>query len=205
MIYTNEQIKKRRNKEIKIKKCISIIMYLLLIPIMIYNLSLIYGSIVNPNETPSFFGIKTYVIISGSMEPNLNIGDIVIARSIENQEEEIKVGDIISYRKGHSVITHRIVDIKKDENGILRITAKGDNNNVKDSEDILINNIEGKVIGVISKLGKITMLLQDKTILIVALILLYMSISRGYKASQRKNDRRIKRLEYERNRKRGEM
>jgi len=180
-------------------------MYLLLIPIMIYNLSLIYGSIVNPNETPSFFGIKTYVIISGSMEPNLNIGDIVIARSIENQEEEIKVGDIISYRKGHSVITHRIVDIKKDENGILRITAKGDNNNVKDSEDILINNIEGKVIGVISKLGKITMLLQDKTILIVALILLYMSISRGYKASQRKNDRRIKRLEYERNRKRGEM
>ena len=143
MLYTNEQIKKRIDKEKKKKKIIAVIVYILLTPIMVYNIALIISSIVKPNKTPSFLGIKTYVIISGSMEPNISVGDIVIARNIKNEERELKIGDIISFRSGHSVITHRIVNIEKDNNGVLRIRTKGDSNNTEYGVDILINNIEG--------------------------------------------------------------
>ena len=114
MLYTNEAIKNRKRKTVKRKKIIVTIIYILLIPILIYNLTLIAQSIVNPEKTPNFFGIKAYVIISGSMQPKLDIGDIVIVKN--TKLEELQEGDIISFRKGQSVVTHRISEIIK-ENG----------------------------------------------------------------------------------------
>lgn len=196
-LYTNEEIKRRKNKEIKRKRIVSICVYIILIPILIYNINLIIKAIIKPNETPSFLGIKTYVIISGSMEPNIKIGDIVITKSIKNKEESIKVGDIISYRKGQNVITHRITNIEKDENGILRIATKGDNNNTEDSERILINNIEGKVITIIPKIGYITLILKDKVLIILIFIIAYVYISKTEKVKKRKEARKQKRIKYE--------
>ena len=202
MLYTNEQIKKRIDKEKKKKKIIAIIVYILLTPVMIYNISLIISSILKPNKTPSFLGIKTYVIISGSMEPNISVGDIVIARNIKNEERELKIGDIISFRSGHSVITHRIVNIEKDKNGVLRIRTKGDSNNTEDGVDIIINNIEGKVIAVIPKIGSIVRLLHDRTVLMIFLVVVYIYIIKSFKKNQRKNNRRLKRLKFEENNRR---
>lgn len=202
MLYTNEQIKKRIDKEKKKKKIIAIIVYILLTPVMIYNISLIISSILKPNKTPSFLGIKTYVIISGSMKPNISVGDIVIARNIKNEERELKIGDIISFRSGHSVITHRIVNIEKDKNGVLRIRTKGDSNNTEDGVDILINNIEGKVIAVIPKIGSIVRLLHDRTVLMIFLVVVYIYIIKSFKKNQRKNNRRLKRLKFEENNRR---
>ena len=64
MRYTNDAIRKRKNFENKFCKGISLIIYILLFPLIIYNISLIVQSIVKPEETPSFLGIKTYVIVS---------------------------------------------------------------------------------------------------------------------------------------------
>lgn len=197
-LYTNEEIKKLKAKEAKRKRIISICIYIILIPILVYNIILIIKAIVIPNETPSFLGIKTYVIISGSMEPNIKIGDIVITQNIKRKEESIKVGDVIAYRKGQTVITHRITNIEKDENGILRIATKGDNNNTEDNERILINNIEGKAIATIPKIGYITLLLKDKIIIILIFIIAYIYIGQTEKVKRRQKERRIKRLRYER-------
>ena len=131
------------------------------------------------------------------MEPNINIGDIVVAKSIKNKEESIKVGDVISYRKGQAVITHRITNIEKDENGILRISTKGDNNNAEDSERILINNIEGKVRTVIPKIGYVTLVLKDKIVIIIIFVIAYIYIEQTEKIKKRKEERRLKRLRYE--------
>ena len=164
---------------------------------MAYNISLIIQSILKPNKTPSFLGIKTYVIISGSMEPNINIGDIVITKD----KEELQVGDIISYRKGHSVITHRISQVNYNENVEKIYKTKGDNNNTEDSEEISTADIEGKVVKVIPKLGKISLVLQNKVIIIMVLIVFYMLISKNYKKNKKLNSRHLKRMEYEKNKK----
>ena len=197
MEYTNEAIKKRKRIENVIKKRFNILVYIILIPILIYNISLIIQSLVNTAETPNFFGIKTYVIISGSMEPNLQIGDIVIVKKIG--QDELKKGDIISFRQGQSVITHRIAEvIEKD--GKTQYKTKGDNNNTEDSGSISYDMIEGKVVKYISKVGKIAIKLQNKGTIIFIILLLYIYIFCSGAIKRKKLQRRMKREEFEKKR-----
>ena len=194
MLYTNKEIAKRKKVETKIRNIINVFTYIILIIIMSYNISLIIQSIFWPNKTPSFLGIKTYVIISGSMKPNIDIGDIVIVK----EEKNLHIGDVISYRKGQSVITHRIVNITEENEG-KKYRTKGDNNNTEDSEIILNENIEGKVIKIVPKLGNLALLLKNKMTIIIILIVLYVFISNNYKKNKKMQLRHKKRLEYEKN------
>lgn len=193
MLYTDQEINKRLKIENRIRNILYGIMYAVLIIIMVYNISLIAQSILKPNKTPSFLGVKTYVIISGSMEPNIEIGDIVVVKA----EENLDIGDVISYRKGQSVITHRITQINKNENGEIEYKTQGDNNNVEDEESIKPSNIEGKVIKIVPKLGNVTLILQNKVIIIFIFIIFYIYVSRNYKKHKKVNERHLKRLKYE--------
>ena len=93
------------------------------------------------------FGIKTAMVISGSMEPTLKIDDFVIMK----RPKDIKVNDIVSYKSKNSKYEtlHRIVSINGDE-----IITKGDANNTED-EPIKKDQITGIYIGKIKYLGKI--------------------------------------------------
>lgn len=128
------------------------------------------------------------------MEPTINIGDIVLVKNVNIQD--LSEGDIISYRKGESVITHRIDRITVQGNEKI-ITTKGDNNNTEDDYEITEGNIEGKVEKIIPKVGNISLLLQNKVVIIVVILVMYIMYSRSTKRQQRKNIRRLKRLEYE--------
>ena len=194
MKYTNDAIRKRKNREVKICRIISIIIYILLFPLIIYNISLIIQSVVKPDETPSFLGIKTYVIVSGSMKPEYNIGDIVIVKKAK--EEDINKGDIISYRDGQSVVTHRVIE-EKEINGLTKFKTKGDNNNTEDIHEVTINLIEGKVVGKIAKVGNLSIMLQDKISIIIIILLFYIYLVRSDKVKKRNERRKEKRIAYE--------
>ena len=196
MLYTEEAIIKRKQKAQAFKQKISIVVYFLIIVLLIYNISLIIQAVVNPSKTPSFFGIKTYSIISGSMEPDIHIGDIVLIK--ESKNNELYEGDIIAFRQGQSVITHRIIMIKETENGNI-YTTKGDNNNTEDKIEINIDLIEGKVIGRIPFLGKISRLLQGNIWIIVMVLMVYIYFSHTSKVNSIRNRRKAKRIKYEEN------
>ena len=196
MLYTNQEITKRKKIENRVNKFVNILIYSILIIVMIYNLSLIIQSILKPNQTPSFLGLKTYVIISGSMEPNINIGDLVV---VQKTKGELKEGDIISYRQGESVITHRISQKTENEEGEIIYKTKGDNNNTEDSEEIRKEEIEGKVIKVIPKIGNVTLVLKNKVVATVVVIILSIYIIKNYKKNKKLNSRHKKRMEYEEN------
>lgn len=198
MLYTAENIQKKKQRVNKIKRYIDIVMYVILIPLLIYNSLLIIQAIIMPEKTFSFLGMKAYTIISGSMEPNLNIGDIVIINNIK--EEKLNVGDIISFREGRSVVTHRILDIES--NGEKkRYKTKGDNNNREDSGTIGFDSIEGKVIKKIPYIGRIALLLQDKMAIIIVGISIYVYIAYSNSMKKKKLIRKNIRLEYERKKK----
>ena len=167
MIYTIEEIEENQRKQKKRSKKIRIIVYIILIPILICNIILIIQSAIQPKETPELVGIKSYVIISGSMQPELNIGDIVIVKKVEDLQE----GDIISFRQGQSVITHRINKIM-DENGEIVYQTKGDNNNVEDADILTEDNIIGEVKFSIPKIGYIMNFLSKPMVVAVEMILL---------------------------------
>lgn len=194
MRYTNEAIKRRKRAENILKRKINILIYIILIPILIYNISLIIQAIIKTSETPNFLGIKTYVIISGSMEPNLQIGDIVIVKKVV--QNELKQGDIISYRQGQSVITHRIAEVI-DKEGKVEYKTKGDNNNAEDSGIISYEMIEGKVIKHISQVGKIAIILQKKGTIIFIILILYIYILYSSSIKKKRALRKLKREEFE--------
>lgn len=194
MRYTNDVINekiKRKNKRVKLFRAI---MYVILIPIIVYNIFLIIYSVINKNETPSFFGVKTFVIVSGSMQPNLMIGDIVIVKKCD--KSQINTGDIISYRSGQSVITHRIVEISEEEKQTGYIT-KGDNNNVKDNAVVKYEDIEGKYIGKVSKLGNIVLFLKNKIVIISIILIFYLIYAHELKVNEKIQTRKEKRENFE--------
>lgn len=196
MQYTNEYIKKKKKRREIIKKILSSIIYIIIIPIITYNIFLIIMSIVNPSKTPSFLGIKTFVIVSGSMEPNLNVGDIVLIKTVD--EQEIKVNDIISFREGQSIITHRIVEISEEE-GIKKYITKGDNNNAKDSNAVEYEEIEGVYIVKIPKIGWLVIFLKNKIVIISIILIFYLMYIHNSNVNKKRNERRKLRNQYERN------
>ena len=194
MLYTEEAIIKRKEKNTKRKKIVVTIIYIILVPLLLYNITLIFKSLINPNKTPDFFGYKTYVIISGSMEPNLKIGDIVIVKKVD--EDQLNVGDIISFRQGQNVVTHRISQIKNEYGEKVYVT-KGDHNNTEDAGTIDYSYIEGKVVNSIKKMGKLVIFFQGKLSILVIVIVFYMYLTQTNKINKRKEDRKSKREKYE--------
>ena len=194
MRYTNEAIKRRKRAENILKRKINILIYIILIPILIYNISLIIQAVIKTSETPNFLGIKTYVIISGSMEPSLQIGDIVIVKKVA--QNELKQGDIISYRQGQSVITHRIAEVI-DKEGEVEYKTKGDNNNAEDSGTVSYEMIEGKVVKHILQVGKIAIILQKKGTIIFIILILYIYILYSSSIKKKRALRKLKREEFE--------
>lgn len=155
------------------RQIVSIVLFILLALLLVYNIALISQSVINPSKTPSFLGIKTYTIVSGSMQPELNIGDIVVVKEVS--DKELNVNDIIAYRSGQNVVTHRIVDINY-INGQKQYITKGDYNNIEDDEILTIELIEGKVVNKIKYIGNITILLQDKFSIILIMLTFFMYI-----------------------------
>lgn len=104
-----------------------------------------------------------YVIISGSMEPNIHVYDVIVSKRIDTAE--LKKGDVITFYSNDNrfygvTVTHRIVDVIDAEKGIFR--TRGDANNVEDDALTIKENIVGKVVMRIPQLGRVQFFLASK-------------------------------------------
>ena len=194
-MYKIDKIQKEYQRIHTIGRVISAILYIVLIPIIVFNFTLIIKSFINPNETPDFFGYKSFVIVSGSMEPTILKQDAILVKKVP--EEEIKVNDIISFTtKNQTNVTHRVIRIEK-ENGTKKYTTKGDNNNTEDKEKITYEQIEGNYQLKINQFGIVTQILKSKiTLLILVIIIILISCYKG-RIQKKKQERKQKREKYE--------
>ena len=154
MIYTNEIIKKKYEKKLIIKRLLKIVYVPIIAGIILITILAGYKKCVKHENNISILGFRQYVVATGSMEPEYNIGDVIIIR--EKPEEKIKIGDIINYtsENGIDTITHRVVDIiEKDGQNYYK--TKGDNNNSVDPELVKYSQVKGKLVFKISKLGTV--------------------------------------------------
>lgn len=193
-MYKIDKIQKENQRIHTIGRVISAILYIILIPIIIFNFALIIKSFIHPNETPDFFGYKSFVIVSGSMEPTIRKGDAIIVKEVPI--EEIKENDIISFTQGETNVTHRIVEITE-ENGIKKYTTKGDNNNSEDKEKITYQQIEGKYQLKINQFGVVTNILKNKITLIILIVVIVFIYCYKSKIENQKQKRKEKRKKYE--------
>lgn len=99
------------------------------------------------------FKYRPVAILTYSMEPIFTRGDAVIVEKLDDDEKnKLKKGDIIQYQVDKTVVVHRIIKVKKEDNKKVYI-LKGDNNNAKDPKPVYMEQIMGKVLFSIPKVG----------------------------------------------------
>ncbi|MBO5068750.1 MAG: signal peptidase I [Roseburia sp.] len=93
-------------------------------------------------------GYSLFRVVTGSMEPTIPTGAILICKDTEI--DQINTGDIVCYRTKvaeiyGSIVTHRVADIKQDENGAIQLETRGDANMSSDPYYVDAANLIGRV------------------------------------------------------------
>ena len=147
---------KRNIKKIIIRSLIAffaVLLSFILLIALIYFVELRQNKGTNKKVVPL---LNAYIIVSPSMKPTINVQDAVIVRKIN--PKNVKKKDIITFVSNNSkyqglTITHRVIAIKKMNNKTYLFKTKGDYNNTADAGYINGNDIYGKVLFRIPKLG----------------------------------------------------
>ncbi|MBE6688785.1 MAG: signal peptidase I [Ruminococcaceae bacterium] len=85
-------------------------------------------------------GFRVFNVISGSMAPQYNVGDLIYVKEVK--PHEVKVGDPITFVLNENLVvaTHRVVEINSDDSYFI---TKGDANNTNDAAPVHFNNLIG--------------------------------------------------------------
>jgi signal peptidase len=112
------------------------------------------------------FGLKPFAVLSGSMEPAYEVGSLIYVKNALPQD--IKVGDPITFvlNEDLTVATHRVIKI---DAGNQQFYTKGDANNAADGAPVHYNNLIGKPVFSIPKLGYVSGFLNTKRGTIIAI------------------------------------
>lgn len=111
-----------------------------------------------------FFGFEVYGVLTGSMEPEYPTGSLIYVKKIDTSS--LQVGDTISFKLSENVIaTHRIVELVPDENNpsVMQYRTKGDANDAADSSLVSTEDIIGKVVFCLPKMGYFLNYIQSPT------------------------------------------
>ncbi len=102
-------------------------------------------------------GYKPVYIVSGSMEDTILKHSVVILKKAGY--EDVKDGDIITYKIGNTYVTHRLIGRDEEafeKNESRYLITKGDNNRINDIELLDPNDIRGKVVFIFNLPGQIS-------------------------------------------------
>lgn len=102
--------------------------------------------------------IAPSAVLTGSMNPEIEAGDVVlIDRTVH---ADLSKGDIIQFRRNGHTVVHRIVEMTQTEDGRTAFITKGDANNAPDSGQVLPDQVIGRYLFRIPKLGCFSMWLS---------------------------------------------
>jgi len=123
----------------------------LLVVALLANLISIFKRLVLKEQLPMAFGWGSAIIISGSMEPAIHVGDLVII----HRQGSYAVGDIVTFAGNNYPITHRVMGLTP--NGYI---TQGDANNAVDGE-IDRDRIIGRVVAYVPRAGNVILFFQS--------------------------------------------
>jgi signal peptidase I len=95
---------------------------------------------------PRFAGATPYAVLTGSMQPDLGPGTLVVVKP--KPIEEIGIGDVVTYqlKSGElAVVTHRVVGIGVDADGDRVLQTQGDANEAFDPEPVREVQLKGEL------------------------------------------------------------
>lgn len=133
------------------------------------------------NALPMPFGHGTAIVLSGSMEPELSVDDLIFVRVQDTYE----VGDIVVYQSSGALVVHRIVSLEGNT-----VVTKGDANNAQD-DPMEISAIKGRVTGHIDGVGGLVRLLKSPVVSIGLLGVAVFLLERSYRKEKQQGDEEL--------------
>lgn len=147
------------------------ILCVFLIPILIINVTLIIRSYTNPDKVPSIGSTFPLIVLTDSMFPEIESGDLVICHTAD--PEDIAVGDVIAFfdpaGNGSSIVMHRVIEVTG-QGDSLAWKTKGDANNVEDRMPVPADKLVGIYSRSFAGLGNVVLFMQSTEGLIVCVI-----------------------------------
>lgn len=149
------------------------------------------------SKVPSIFGYSFLKVSSGSMEPELETGTVIIVKKIK--ADAVKEGDIICFYSRDPQIfgipnTHRVSEIGE-ENGERVFITKGDANHIADEQPVHGEDIVGIYFSTVINSAKIASVIKSRQfyffVLLIPLCLVVffeaLNVSKAVKARKTKN------------------
>lgn len=155
-----------------IKKVLNVLCWIFIV-ILVLMVAITMIAKVN-GVTPSMFGYSIYRVSSGSMEPELIIGDVILSHKLENPQD-LKKDDVVTFDGANEykglVVTHEIIKEPYEENGILMVQTKGVANPTADTP-ITTDSIKGVMVCKIPVLDTIYNIFFSRWGLLILIVLL---------------------------------
>lgn len=98
--------------------------------------------------------IKPAIVVSGSMEPAIHTGSLVL---IDAKDALPEKGDIIAFRRGDAFVVHRVCGMSGND-----YLTKGDANKFRDPGTVCQDQIVGKTLFSIPRAGYVLRMFQGK-------------------------------------------
>lgn len=129
----------------RVLKVLSGLMTALLVVLLGVVMILAVSARRSPDGISTILGLKVLSVLSGSMEPAIHTGDVILVRPL-TQQDVIREGDVITFRAKDNkdmLITHRVIGIASVNGKPAAYVTKGDNNDSPDSVPITRDQILG--------------------------------------------------------------
>lgn len=136
---------------------------------------------------PMPFNLGSAIVLSGSMEPELSVDDLIFISG----KDEYFVDDVVVFQDGYSLVVHRIISIDGET-----VITKGDANDSPD-EPIAVKDIKGKVIGTIPGVGAIVSAIKSPVGIICILGLAVVLLVFSYKKEKDQENDKLKEIKEE--------
>lgn len=151
------------------KIILNIVFYFVIVTLLLLSFSVVISNI--KGQQPEILGYKFYSVLSGSMDPTIETGDLIMVKDIS--PEDIEVGDVITYESSanNKITTHRVTNIVQEDK--IKFKTKGDANNVEDTNLVEAENIKGKYVRKFHGLGyAVTYIEQNIIKILITLVIL---------------------------------
>ena len=138
------------------------------------NVYAINASRVAGDAIPMPFGVGLTVVLSGSMEPELSVGDLLIVA----EQDSYTVGEVVVFQEGRIGVVHRIIEMDGST-----VTTQGDANNASD-EPMDISRIKGKVVLAIPMVGYLVNMIKTPVATVIILAAAIFLLERSFHKEQ---------------------
>ncbi len=131
---------------------------------------------------PRVAGAESYTVLTGSMSPGIQPGDLVVVKPVA--ADQVAIGSVVTYQlvSGQSeVVTHRVVGISIGTDGSQRFVTQGDANNAPDAEPVRPVQLRGVLWYTVPLLGYLNMVINGQ--LHMVLLVLAVTALLGYAAA----------------------